>query len=255
MKGLVGRVPTPPLAHTTLRAMDRRLRELTWGRLVTLLVWTLLVMIKHGISQLIETIEERIFVRSEPVARAGESGGELRRTLLPPLDDELVLGRIWPLLHQRVNVSLLWRLRRVNRAWREQVSTTVEWAALEMVRVDTPGFLRNLAERGERRPSLQKRVENEVEAFKLLLSEHWWSVPRRPEGGRSGTQRQEICDTSSESEGDHKGIRRRWKYNSSVSERGSTSREVDWSEGEEIEACVSSTDSSMQVYYPRHVVR
>lgn len=62
-------------------------------------------------------------------------------------------------------------------------------------------------------------------------------------------------DTSSESEGYSKSIRRRRSYESSASGKSSTSREVDWSEEEEIEACVSSTDSSMQVYYPRHVVR
>lgn len=76
-------------------------------------------------------------------------------TLLPPLSDDLVLARIWPRLHQGVNISLLWRLRRVNKAWREKVSTTVEWAALDMVRVDTPGLLQFLADRGEHRPSLR----------------------------------------------------------------------------------------------------
>lgn len=213
-------------------------------------------MIRHGISQLIETIEGRIFVRSEPVARSRGKEEELIRTLLPPLDDELVLNRIWPLLHKRVNVSLLWRLRRVNRSWRERVSTTVEWAALEMVRVDTPGFLRYLADRGERRPSLQERVESEVWAFKLLLSEHLWSVSGRPEMVQSRAERQSRkSDTSSESEGYSKGIRRRRNYEGSASGTSSTSREVDWSEEEDIEACVSSTDSSMQVYYPRHVVR
>jgi hypothetical protein len=125
-EGLVGRVSTPPLARTAPRAMDLRLRELTWVRLVTLLVWTLLVMIKRGITQLIEAIEGRIFVRSEPVVIAGRQGEELRRTLLPPLDDELVLRQIWPLLHKRVNVSLLWRMRRVSRAgeseWEPQLS-------------------------------------------------------------------------------------------------------------------------------------
>ena len=40
-------------------------REVTWLRLLTLLAWTILVMIKRGISQLIETIEERVCERGE----------------------------------------------------------------------------------------------------------------------------------------------------------------------------------------------
>ena len=91
-------------------------------------------MIKRGITQLIDVIKGRIFDVSERTPRGRDHEREVEeRTLLPPLSDELVLRRIWPILHERVNVSLLWRLRRVNRAWREKVGTTVEWAALEMV--------------------------------------------------------------------------------------------------------------------------
>lgn len=132
------------------------------------------------------------------------------------------------------------------------MSTTIEWSALELVRVDTPGYLRYLAERGERRPTLQERVESEVWAFKLLLAEHLEGVTGRSERVQS---RVIAADTSSESEGYSKRIRRRGKYESSASGRSSTSREVDWSEEEGIEASVASTDSSMQVYYPRHVGR
>lgn len=89
-------------------------------RLLTLLVWTILVMLKRGIIQLIDVIEERVFER---VVQPSTEGVQERRieksTLLPPLSDEIVLARIWPLLHQRVNISLLWRLQRVNWAWRE----------------------------------------------------------------------------------------------------------------------------------------
>jgi hypothetical protein len=47
----------------------------------------------------------------------------------------------------------------------------MEWAALEMVRVDTPGFLQFLADRCEPRPSLRERVERELESFTVLLAE------------------------------------------------------------------------------------
>ena len=233
--------------------MDLKLREITWVRLWTLLVWTLLMMIRRGISQLIEVIESRIFVREEPVERARE----VRGTLLPPLDDELVWRQIWPVLQRRVNVSLLWRLRRVNRAWKARVGSSVEWAALEMVRVDAPGYLRFLAGRRKRRPSLQERVEVELRAFTILLTEDLERFRRQPEAEEARSERcnRDMYETSSES-GEKKGnIRRRRQYEDSVNEWSDTSEEVRWSEEERVEACVSSAGSSMNVYYPRHVVR
>ena len=126
--------------------MDLRLREITWVRLLSLLIWTFLMMIKRGVSQLIELLEKRVFDVGELPSWESAVGQRVEaRTLLPPLIDELVFGQIWPLLHKRVNVSLLWRLRRVNRSWKATVATTIEWASLEMVRVDSQGFLRNLA--------------------------------------------------------------------------------------------------------------
>ena len=79
------------------------------------------------------------------------------------------------MLHKKVNISLLWRLRRVNRAWKKNVGTTVEWAALEMVRIDSPGLLQYLAYRHELRPSLLERVEDELRALTVLLAEQLMS--------------------------------------------------------------------------------
>lgn len=59
----------------------------------------------------------------------------------------------------------------MNRAWRENVAKSLEWAALEVVRVDTPGFVRYLEERRECRPSLRERVEDELKSISVLLSE------------------------------------------------------------------------------------
>ena len=118
--------------------MDLKLKEITWLRLVLLLIWTILVMLERGITQLIEVMEGRIFDKGSQSLSEGvneESVGAAR--LLPPLSDEIVLTRIWPLLHREVNVSLLWRLRRVSRAWKGSVGTTLEWAAFEVVRVDS----------------------------------------------------------------------------------------------------------------------
>ena len=147
-----------------LKVMDLKLKEITWVRLLSLLLWTVLIMIKRGVSQLIEIVESRVFeVNSQTPGKESKEGKRGLETLLPPLSDELVLTRIWPLLHQRVNVSLLWRLRWVNRVWREKVNTTVEWAALGVVRVDSPGFLQLISERCERRPSLRERNRERVE--------------------------------------------------------------------------------------------
>ena len=97
--------------------MDLRLKEVTWVRLLSLLMWTISVMFKRGISQLIDAIESRVFDRGEKSLSGGVRGRTVEAaTLLPPLSDELILTRIWPLLHWKVNVSLLWRLRKVNRA-------------------------------------------------------------------------------------------------------------------------------------------
>jgi hypothetical protein len=68
-------------------------------------------------------------------------------------------------------VSLIWRLRRVSRAWKKSVAMTLEWAALEMVRINSPGYIRFLKERREHRLSLQERVEDELRSITVLLSE------------------------------------------------------------------------------------
>lgn len=48
---------------------------------------------------------------------------------------------------------------------------TLEWAALEMVRSYSPGFIRYLQDRCKRRTSLQERVEDELKSISILLSE------------------------------------------------------------------------------------
>ena len=100
--------------------MDLRLREVTWVRLLSLLIWTILMMLKRGLTQLIDVFERRAFVVSKQVKKEEKSqrGDGEKVTLLPPLSDQIVLSKVWPLLHERVNVSLMWRLRRVNNTSR-----------------------------------------------------------------------------------------------------------------------------------------
>lgn len=139
-------------------------------RLLSLLLWTLMVILKRGISFLIEAIECRVFQRTEQVQSKLGSRVVDGATLLPSLSDELVFSQIWPRFHQIVNISLLWRLRQVSRAWREGVGTTLEWVALDMVRVDTPGYVRYLVEHHEHLPPLRDRVKSELESIKLLFA-------------------------------------------------------------------------------------
>ena len=130
------------------------------------------MMLRREISQLIDVVEERVFDRSAHILREENPKGKVgATTLLPPLSDELVLETIWHVLHNIVNISLLWRLRRVNHAWKESVARLVEWTALEVVRVDTTGMIRYLEERRECLPPLRERVEDELRSISMLLSD------------------------------------------------------------------------------------
>lgn len=240
--------------------MDLRLREVTWLRLLTLLAWTILVMFKRGVSQLIEIIEERFFERGvQAPAKEVRDKGREKSTLLQPLSDEIVLDQIWPLLHQRVNVSLLWRLRRVSRAWKESVARSLEWSALEIVRIDTPGFVRYLEQHCERRPSLRERVEDELKSISELLKEHLSDFvvqseclhPWPADFGESD----EEWSTSSSSARFHCACEMKGVLCSI--DRGQ-SRECSCSERESVnieETCESSSDSTMTVNFPRHQIR
>ncbi|KAL3678375.1 hypothetical protein R1sor_021331 [Riccia sorocarpa] len=68
--------------------------------------------------------------------------------LLPPLPDALVEDVIWSRLVR--DPEALWSLRSVSRAWRELVDASIDWSALEMIRVTaaaTPLLLhQNLAD-------------------------------------------------------------------------------------------------------------
>ena len=239
--------------------MDLRLKEITWLRLVSLLIWTVLVMVKRGVSQLIDALESRVFDKSEQTPKKGEVDVEPKVgvTLLPPLTDELVLAKIWPLLHKKVNVTLMWRLRRVSRDWKRSVAQTLEWAALEVVRVDSPGYLRFLRERGERRPSLQERVEDELRSVTVLLSE--CLVEYAPSAGNiqytAGVYRQDSEGTGLSGSTVDEVALCVW-MGFPCSEEVESEVDSDRGEREETELeSVASTGSSLRIYYPRHQFR
>lgn len=155
----------------------------------------------------------------------------------------------------------------MNRAWRERVSTTLEWTALEWVCVDSPGFLQLISERCERRPPLRERVESELRNFAILLEEDLGkysatSKPRWPviEGlgsvrsvrsrrSRKSASRELDSEVSSSSG-------RSCRKTEWISLKGSFGREIEESEDEIFEEyAASSLDSSMMVWYPRHFRR
>lgn len=212
------------------------------------------MMLKRGVTQLIDLIEERVFDRSVPPLR--ETGRKRENgvaTLLPPLSDELVLQRIWPLFHKRVNISLLWRLRRVNRAWRESVGRSLEWVALEFVRVDTPGLIRYLEERGECRPPLRERVEDELRSILVLMSENVADFAPQSASLQQGVEdrRRSVGDRRS-AEDIFEVETGRPKLDCLYPEKSCST----CSESEGFgEVWSPSSDESLRVYFPRHSVR
>ena len=240
--------------------MDLKLKEITWLRLVSLLIWTVLVMLMRGLGQLVEAIEGKVFDR-ESQARNGGVVEETARgaSLLPPLSDEIVLNRIWPCLQRKVNISLLWRLRRVNKAWKESVGTTLEWTALEVVRVDTPGYIQYLRDRGERRASLRERVEDEVRAITRLLSERLEDYVLRSKRiritqGGSGEGHRDWGSTGTSVQLADACMWSRQFSCRDVCSCDESSCDQDEEEGFEVES-FSSSESSLRAYYPRHLVR
>lgn len=172
----------------------------------------------------------------------------------PPLSDDLVLRRIWPLLHRRVNISLLWRMRRVNRSWRENVAKSLEWAALEVVKIDTPGLVRYLEDRQECRPSLRERVEAELLSISVLLSEDLMDFVPQSRSVRAGAD--EFLETWGPVEDAPKLIWGAMRTSNPWSANEYVDSEIEESE----ESCVdearnSSSEDSLRVYFPRHSLR
>lgn len=239
--------------------MDLKLKEITWLRLVFLLVWTVLVMLKRGLNQLIEVIEGRVFDKGSQTLNEGVDEEPVQGAkLLPPLSDEIVLNQIWPCLHREVNISLLWRRRRVSKAWKESVGTTLEWTALEVVRVDTPGYIQYLRGRGERRASLRERVKDELRAITRLLSERLEDYVLRSERirvtqGGFGEGRRDWSSTGTSVQLANACMWSRQFCCRNVCSCDESSCDQDEEEGFEVES-ISSSESSLRAYYPRHLV-
>lgn len=101
--------------------------------------------------------------------------------LLPGLPDSILRDHMWSRLMQKNPIAMLQRLRRVNRAWKQMVESTVEWTALEFTRLDTPGYHRYAADQTRkwwvrfRKRDRRERFASEMRHIQSVLEE-----PRYP---------------------------------------------------------------------------
>lgn len=56
--------------------------------------------------------------------------------ILPPLRDSVVINILWPKLNDPPSISLLYRIWRVNKTWMRLIARTLEWNALEFIKLD-----------------------------------------------------------------------------------------------------------------------
>lgn len=157
----------------------------------------------------------------------------------------------------------------MNKAWKRKVGTTVEWSALEMVRVYSPGYMQFLAEHHEPRPSLRERVEDELSTFSVHLAEHL--VDFRSESEVSWSETSSVRPVESKGNWKSSKVTPRvvdsyrdgrhsfpWESAGFRHDEQFVDRERNYfglSEEEEMEAYASSVDSLMRVYYLRHSMR
>lgn len=105
---------------------------------------------------------------SEPMLQRGLE----HSSILPPLPDIIVIKVLWPKLNDPPSISLLYRLRRVNKTWMRLISGTVEWSALEFVKLDNTGYLQSIRRFGKPRLSRNTRLRAEIHCFRRLLHEN-----------------------------------------------------------------------------------
>ena len=101
----------------------------------------------------------------------------VRGDLLPLMPNADVERILWPYLQSSPDPSLLWRLRTVNRGWRKFVTTTLEWNALEVLRLDQSSYNCYVRRSGRRRASLTEQLRTEISNLRFLLSKDLSSFP------------------------------------------------------------------------------
>lgn len=102
--------------------------------------------------------EEVSILFQEKFVRCHSRVNDPQNALLPSIPDSVVMTVIWPRLP--LSASVLWQLQRVSRRWRRFVGRTLEWEALEVVRIDNRGY-KAAVRRGLPRASLNERLSFE----------------------------------------------------------------------------------------------
>ncbi|KAL3695372.1 hypothetical protein R1sor_009448 [Riccia sorocarpa] len=108
----------------------------------------------------LESLYYRVGRRSSEEALVQTVSRRTPQHLIPVLPDDLVRVEVWR--HIPRMPPMLWVLRRVSVEWRDFVSSSLEWAALETIRVDRH-YLRRVQTLGGRRQSLYEVFAAQLE--------------------------------------------------------------------------------------------
>ena len=116
-----------------------------------------------------------------PVNDIRETSGGIG-TLVAKLPDSIARVVFLSALLRCRPISLILRLRRVNKHWRDLISTTVEWVALEFTRLDASGYV-HYAEAQRRKwwvrfwpRTRHERFTHEVDHLYAVLGEKLWPI-------------------------------------------------------------------------------
>ncbi|KAG0608778.1 hypothetical protein M758_8G131700 [Ceratodon purpureus] len=96
--------------------------------------------------------------------------------LISVMPDHIVQEVVWPVMAR--SPELLFRLRCVNRRWRYTVDSSIEWRALELVLIDTPGLLIATPEGLDSAPTVQS-LATALYHLRFVLSEDMKEIETR----------------------------------------------------------------------------
>lgn len=102
-------------------------------------------------------------------------------TLLFLVPDSIVKQVLWPKMNNSAFLSLLWKLRCINKFWTKFIASTLEYQAFEILRLDYPRYLVILANCSWNHASLIKRLKTKNSCLFFLqyinLAKFFKSIP------------------------------------------------------------------------------
>nr|PNR46922.1 hypothetical protein PHYPA_014042 [Physcomitrium patens] len=132
-------------------------------KLLSLVLWALVKLSCRVVANWFEPLEEvlsRILFVLESID-----------ALVPGLLDYLVRKLIWRKISCLDDLYLLLRPRRVSMRWYEEISSTLDWCAVDFARLDAAGSACYVRKMGYDKVLVHVRYEENVAAFKELLQE------------------------------------------------------------------------------------